>query len=244
MKVFVDALNCESNQYQEEIYTDFNFTELFHESESVTESAAVNAFAQVNGGRKWGYYNKKPKEQTRWEKTVQSEINKIMTEDGENFPYMKLNSCRSTQGNEDQRPHLWDPLAKYAQLVDTGAVICVWPKADYPDAVCNPHMLLEAVNGSRLSTFGTRTRTVKIGRKAYKQEFVLADIKSPILGWDFIKGHKVSLIWADEDEEQMDLVDKKANIKARLRLGPAERPDLLGLKVVASVVAEQKGKIL
>ena len=231
MKVY--APYCQDENV-EKIYTDFEFEELFAEPTSIP----VSAFTQFNGGH-WGKYNDKPQAKTRWERTVKEEIDKLMVHDGESFPYMSMKvDAYGTATDGDDRPHLLDPMTKQWQLVDTGAVVCVWPIRDYPDAVCTPHMLLEAVNGSRLSTFGKRVRAIKIGRKTYNQEVILADVKSPILGWNFIKEYKLSLIWTDANETQMDIVDKRSNVTQRLRLGAAEPGTLLGLKVIASIVPE------
>ena len=227
---------CE-NDASEIIHTDFDFSEMFHEPTHIT----VNAFSRVNGGQ-WGNYQNKPNKQTKWEKRVKNEIDKIMVEDGETFPHTTLptNACKEGM-EEDTRPHLLDPATQHWQLVDTGAVVSVWPKKDYPDAICTPNMLLEAVNGSRLCTFGKRIRQVKIGRKSYSQEFILADIKAPILGWNFIKGNALSLIW-DLDGLKMDIVDRKAQIRANLRLGKVEAGTLLGLKVISAIAQGQEVK--
>ena len=69
----------------------------------------------------------------------------------------------------DSRPYLKDPSTGYWMLVDTGAVVTVWPKSDYPDAELDVTLLLEAVNKTRIPTFGKRVRNFKIGRKTYTQ---------------------------------------------------------------------------
>ena len=89
-------------------------------------------------------------------------------------------------------------------------------------AICTPNIMLEAVNGTRISTFGKRQRPVVIGGKTYMQEVILADVRNPIIGWNFIKNHKISLIWSDTTET-MELVDRVAKVKSALRLGPPQK---------------------
>ena len=88
----------------------------------------------------------------------------------------------------DFRPRIFDG-AQWA-LLDTGAMVSIYPKSEYHDAALNTSLNLEAVNKSQFPTFGTRTREIKIGRKKYTQDVILADIAMPILGFDFIRKHK------------------------------------------------------
>ena len=96
-------------------------------------------------------------------------------------------------GKKDMRPYLKDPNTNRQQLVDTGAVVSCWPRKDYPEAAIDTSILLEAVNKTRIATYGKVTRAVKIGRKTYNTEFILADIETPVLGWDFIVQHKIKM---------------------------------------------------
>ena len=79
-------------------------------------------------------------------------------------------------------------------LLDTGAMGSIYPKEQYKDAELNTHVTLEAVNKSQFPTFGTRIKQIKIGRKTYTQDVILADISTPILGWDLIKNTDCYLI--------------------------------------------------
>ena len=66
-------------------------------------------------------------------------------------------------------------------------MVSVYPKDQYKDATLNTHMTLEAVNKAQFPTFGTRTKQIIIWRKTYTQDVILADVSTPILGFDFIK---------------------------------------------------------
>ena len=95
-------------------------------------------------------------------------------------------------------------------------MVSVYPKDQYKDATLNTHMTLEAVNKSQLPTFGTRTKQVKIGRKTYTQDVILADVPTPILGFDFIKKHRLSFDWNRWGD--FVLYDKRARISTVLKV--------------------------
>ena len=163
----------------------------------------------------WGNHKEKPTQQTNWEKVVENEVNNIIWENTQDyFPYMthvpQPEVAELNEGQTDCRPRLFDPTSKQWMLMDTCAQVSVWPRGDYADATISQQIALQAVNGTKIPTFGIRTREVKLGRKAYSKQFILADIQTPIIGWDFIKANKVSMIW--NSEGGLDLVDKLAKI--------------------------------
>ena len=46
---------------------------------------------------------------------------------------------------------------------------------------------LQAANGSEISTYGTRSLTLNLGlRRLFRWIFIIADVKHPILGVDFL----------------------------------------------------------
>ena len=72
-------------------------------------------------------------------------------------------------------------------LVDTGAEVSVIP----PSAADRKHprtgLNLQAVNDSPIATYGDRLLTVNIGlRRKFQWVFIVADVKQPILGADFL----------------------------------------------------------
>ena len=114
----------------------------------------------------------------------------------------------------DFRPRLFD--GAQLALLDTGAMVSVYPKDQYKDATLNTRMTLEAVNKSQLPTFGTRTKQIKTVRKTYTQDVILADVPTPILRFDFIKKHRLSFDgnrWGD-----FVLYDKIARISTVLKV--------------------------
>ena len=108
---------------------------------------------------------------------------------------------------------LWtvkDSVSKQWILIDSGAMVIVYPQLMYPDQAPDETPLLKAVNGTVIKTFGKKYINVRIGRKNYAHTAIIADISEPVLGWDIMKCHKLSLMWQEDDT--LMLVDKKSNI--------------------------------
>ena len=64
-------------------------------------------------------------------------------------------------------------------LLDSGSMRCVWPtkagdKVDHS-------VKLQAVNGTSFPCFGKKKLEIKLGRKMYRIEAIIAKVKSPIL---------------------------------------------------------------
>ena len=77
-------------------------------------------------------------------------------------------------------------------LVDTGAEVSVIP----PSAADRKHprtgLSLQAVNDSPIATYGDRLLTVNIGlRRKFQWVFIVADVKQPILGADFLRHYNL-----------------------------------------------------
>ena len=72
-------------------------------------------------------------------------------------------------------------------LVDTGAEVSVIPPSPN-DRHHKTKLTLQAVNGSPIPTYGTRSLTLNIGlRRTFRWIFVISDIQNPILGADFLR---------------------------------------------------------
>ena len=85
-----------------------------------------------------------------------------------------------------------------------------------PGEVPIPNLFLKAANGSRMSCYGHKVMSVRIGQKDYKFRVIKAQVESPIIGWDFMKHHKLDLRWNEED--QITIFDKKDGIASVLEL--------------------------
>ncbi len=98
----------------------------------------------------------------------------------------------------------------YLFLVDTGAQISVIP----PDPRKN-HQLssftLQAANGSRIETYGEIALTLNLGlRRSFPWIFTIAQVKTPILGADFLSHFNVSVNMATRS-----LVDCNTELTAK-----------------------------
>ena len=147
--------------------------------------------------------------------------------------------------DKEWSPRVVDSITKESILLDCGAMISCWPKHRYPGAMKDPFIKLEAVNKSSIDTYGKRTINIRVGRKMYSHEVILADIPKPVLGWDFIRAHQLSFIWSDSGD--LILWDRKANIKQVLNGSNHENGiNLSGFEVVekrpqiSAVEAQQK----
>ena len=113
----------------------------------------------------------------------------------------------------DMRPHLYDKISGQYLLLDSGAQISACPPD--PGDSEDPSMTLRAANGSKMKCYGTKRLSVRINRKEYSIQAIKTDVKTPILGWNFVKKHRLGFEWNDWGD--ICLVDKKAKISATLK---------------------------
>ena len=74
-------------------------------------------------------------------------------------------------------------------LVDTGAAVSVYP-ASLRDINGGSQMRsLVAANGSNIATYGTRRMNIRLENQDYTWQFILADVKTPQLGPDFLQAN-------------------------------------------------------
>ena len=64
----------------------------------------------------------------------------------------------------------------------------------------------------------TKDISIKIGWKPYPSKINKAQVESPIIGWDFMKHHKLDLRWNDSD--QITINDKTSKVSSVLHLKP------------------------
>ena len=73
-------------------------------------------------------------------------------------------------------------------LVDCGADLSVYPAPSADRNYASRTTPLSAANGSQINTWVSRSISLTLSKGAgrvYKQQFILADVKEPILGADF-----------------------------------------------------------
>ena len=134
-------------------------------------------------------------------------------------------------------------------LCHSGSEHSCWPKSRFPNAKKEPHTKLEAVNKSSIDTFGKTTIQIRIGRKTYSHEVIIADIPKPVLGWDFNEKYRLSIIWSEMGD--LMIWDRRAQIKAPMTGKNRDTgPNLSGYKLVhnppqqiASLQAEERAAV-
>ena len=113
----------------------------------------------------------------------------------------------------DTRPKVFDNLSKQWVLLDTGSCVsCIPPTKE---DLLNPHLKLRSVNGGVIDTFGKKTMHLRMGRKTYSIEAVIAAVPSPIFGWDLFKKYSLGFQWNQWGD--LLLTDNKAQTKSTLR---------------------------
>ena len=84
--------------------------------------------------------------------------------------------------------HITDRKSKFNFLIDSGSQLSILPSTQH-DNRSTPHKLtLQAVNGATIHTYGQKFLNLDIGlNREFPWIFIIADIKTPILGADFIE---------------------------------------------------------
>lgn len=80
-----------------------------------------------------------------------------------------------------------DRLSGHYFLVDTGAERSVFPASTVDRRSAKSDETLEAANGSKITTYGTRAIPLDLGLgRRYTWDFIVADVTQPLLGADFL----------------------------------------------------------
>ena len=80
-----------------------------------------------------------------------------------------------------------DKRNKCTYLIDTGAAVSVLPRSCANGTVDADSLPLVAANNLTITTYGTSKRIVDVGlKREYSWTFIVADVKQPILGADFL----------------------------------------------------------
>ena len=97
-------------------------------------------------------------------------------------------------------------------LVDTGAAVSVYP-ASLRDINGGSHTrFLVAANGSNIATYGSRRLNIRLENQDYTWPFILADVKTPLLGADFLQANGLLV-----DLQSKRLVDATSFASSTLR---------------------------
>ncbi|CAE1297154.1 unnamed protein product [Acanthosepion pharaonis] len=103
-------------------------------------------------------------------------------------PSRKTKQPAGRSGRTPRQKHTKPPF-----LLDTGAAISVIPHKEQQDRKATPYKL-QAANGSTIETYGAKTLTLNIGmRRDFTWTFTQADVKTPILGADFLAHYDLAV---------------------------------------------------
>ena len=73
----------------------------------------------------------------------------------------------------------------------------VWPKTGFR-AKPNPSPTLVAANGTSIKTYGARTLKLNLGGIKIAAKVTLADVRAPMLGWDWFHDKRAQILLDDE----------------------------------------------
>ena len=102
----------------------------------------------------WGEYFMKPVAQVDFENKVRQAVEAIAAADGD----------------QDFRPRLKCLNTKMHFLIDTGAAISVYPCRLCPNAKEDFKKGLQAINGSKIKTFGNKTIKIRPDKKSLRAQ--------------------------------------------------------------------------
>ena len=112
-------------------------------------------------------------------------------------------------------------------LVDTGANISVLPVLKKHSArECSEYKLF-AANGTVIKTYGVKSLVLNFRlRRPYRWDFVIADVKQPILGADFLSHHKLLV-----DVNSRKLIDQVTDLNVVASVVNTSEPSVLSVNI-------------
>ena len=133
----------------------------------------------------------------------------LQTEAGKrNQPSVK---AADDDGLRSRRIFVTGKTTKISFLIDTGADVSVHPRSRIHGHANKTAYKLFAANGTRIATYGTTAIYLNLYlRRAFKWNFVIPNVQTPIIGVDFL--HHYSCSWSrkinDSSTHQLSIVIK------------------------------------
>lgn len=126
-----------------------------------------------------------------------------------------------------RRLRILDKSSGLSFLVDTGANISVLPVGKRRSArECSDYKLF-AANGSEIKTYGQKSLILNLNlRRPYRWDFVIADVKQPILGADFLSHHKILV-----DVSARKLIDQVTDLNVVTSVTRVYEPSVLSVSI-------------
>ncbi|KAG7187929.1 hypothetical protein KM043_013893 [Ampulex compressa] len=108
----------------------------------------------------------------------------------------------------ENRLYMYDRSNNLSFLIDSSSVVTMIPKELVKTRLDKQPLTLYAANTTEINTFGEKVLTLDLGlHRQIRWSFIIADIKSPIIGADFIAHHGILL-----DLQNRSLIDSVTRI--------------------------------
>ena len=142
---------------------------------------------------------------------LQFDLTHINTKSGKRLHRQQVKTTLATGLKQGSRPfYIQDKNNGYLFLVDTGAQISLIPSDPRKNHQLSS-FTLQAANRSRIETFGEIALTLNLGLgRSFLWIFTIAQVKTPILGADFLPHFNVSVNMATRS-----LVDCNTELTAK-----------------------------
>ena len=135
-------------------------------------------------------------------------------------PGRSLGATNATGQNLSRLFYVTDSSTGSKFLVDTGAQVSIIPPSSTDCRTLRTNLTLEAVNGTPIKTFGTRSLTLSLGlRRTFRWVFIIAETATPILGADFLRHYQLLV-----DMTRFRLVDATTNLMVNGIISQVESP--------------------
>ena len=141
----------------------------------------------------WGEYPQKPASQIEWDKQVQKATLHIARLD---------KVAANSRDAQDPRPRVYDANSKAWFLVDSGAAVSIIPNKWHPRTTPDTGRALQAVNGTRIATYGVKNLHLRMGH-TYNHTFIVSDVEEPVLGFNFLMDNRLDLRWLQNGQAQL-----------------------------------------
>lgn len=126
---------------------------------------------------------------------------------------------------KEVRLYIRDFNSNFSFLVDSGSVISAIPRFLICDAITPIELKLNAANNSEIKTYGMTWLNIDLGlRRAFKFQFIVADVNIPILGADFLTTYGLLI-----DLKQGVLTDPLTNLSSS---GELRKTNLFSISTV------------
>ena len=132
----------------------------------------------------WGTYHKKPAAQMDFDRLIIKACQQI--------------SASDDTADHDFRPRIKDLNSGTYFLIDTGAAQSVLPRYMVKEELkLDTDRGLQAVNGTKIPTFGKKTVKVRFNKKVFEHDMSVATVNTGIIGWDFLAKFRFDLLWTN-----------------------------------------------